>query len=751
MNKLEQFCGDIFSVRNYYLYTAICRWTQTAHGQMYKIKQVLGAVLVVATPPLLMQLIDEATHMGIDRLALNMVKTAIETIYRSLPPSADLLVETVKARRPDIYRTFERSDYVHDMPKLAYMQIFPSRNISAMTAADATERLAQLKTAPHAALVEVVDEWETGAPVMANLFRSMPVLGAQRNELLLLKSICDIRHQTGNMVFTANSVVLPMLTLGVDETQLPPAFEKLVMRNVLYKCTEAEGDYLLRYDYEMGVRFCKALMRIAKNFHLQQQAGEDPITDDALHALLTDTNIASQQKAVFRHIKAHPITIITGIAGSGKTEALNRAVNKLCDGHCIVATFIGYHANNLKKTRVGTGYTLHSTIAKEKRANAGLKRSYSEYSKKLATANAMVIDEICNVSMPTVVQALEAVLSKAAANEKGRVPITRLIVAGDPQQIVPIGIGQLGADMIKYLAGHVIAMTENMRVDRDSLQLVDIDKHLLHGGDMAEYLQRSAAQHSQTIRCVPVADLEREIAAFFRYNEARNAIFLSLEKVYVAELSNLIKRFTLDSGSSRQEAVELLRVHTAFMITDKLFDERKVISNLKSDEVRNGQQFIVRNMFRATRKYKTVRTHPIESIPRNVPDDNDNYMFVDCEDGTRICVHPRFVDPAYINPSGSATVNKLQGAQAPHVFCYIPHAVAVHRCWNRSHLHVIITRAQKTITFIADPDDIAMIAMRTEPDRITPMGTLLPQITTLLDQPQLASAKLRPLLDKLRL
>jgi hypothetical protein len=194
------------------------------------------------------------------------------------------------------------------------------------------------------------------------------------------------------------------------------------------------------------------------------------------------------------------------------------------------------------------------------------------------------------------------------------------------------------------------------------------------------------------------------------------------------------------------------------MIVDKRFMQRDVYgTNYVSAEVRNGQFFTVKRLFKVTVSKRKdgpgfdTKEEDIDVVPRQFEAERGKYVIVDCEGGTRICVHPKYVDPQFIDPSYAATVNKLQGSEAPAVLVYVPDHVADRLCWYAEHFLVAGSRPREQLVLVAKVAQLAKLAVRHSEDRPSPLISYLPQLDEALDRKEMANVDLDILLKQLLL
>ena len=161
----------------------------------------------------------------------------------------------------------------------------------------------------------------------------------------------------------------------------------------------------------------------------------------------------AEQAEVCQRLFRHPLSVVTGPAGTGKTtviEALVRAVRR-SEGEGAASILVlaptGKAADRAREVfekaslvRVET-VTVHSFLASNGWLNENL--TFKRHGGKRAAVGTVVVDEASMLDLE-----LAAALFRCVDWQQVR----RLILVGDAGQLPPIGRGRVFADMIKWLA-----------------------------------------------------------------------------------------------------------------------------------------------------------------------------------------------------------------------------------------------------------------------------------------------------------
>ena len=713
------FVGEIFSTRCYYFYNCICDWTDSPDGPIYRIKRINKILRVSLNHAIIPQLLGE---LGVTQISAQMMCNQAISCGPQLV--GNQLEEAIKRTYPGILELLGRSEYYLNYNRVRIAQAFPNAS-EKFADLDIGELLENLERNPYETIVERVDDWELWEVSVDGLIEAIPSLIDKVSALHVLRTICDRRKESGSMVFLPDSI--KRFVPASRRDGFDAGFNGLITAGIVRKSEIALSYYYLTVDFILVKRLVACLLRIAQNFYTMTK---DPITDARIQHFLDDPHFTAGQKACFKHIKENPFTWITGVAGAGKTEVISEAVNGLFNMKCVVGTFIGYHAARLKNERIGIGCTMHSIIADLKRVNDG-KHSYMT---KVINGTALFVDEVANLSMRTFVEVLEALILKPGVAKAKRVPLCRIIGAGDPDQIPPIGVGSIGSDFMKFMDSAVIRLTENMRVDMESRALVEMDQALLNDRDVIPFFKTEFDPKAPML-LLPPSKFEETLPKLLHNRNPRDFIFLGLEKVDVNYLSNCIDR-EIRKGVTNSNAIgKLMEVGSRIMITKRFFPKRNVTADVVSDQVCNGQYFTVDRIYGCNTR--NTERNEIPVVYRNVELVAGTYILVTTKEGTQFCIGKNCVDPECISPTPAATVNKLQGGESDDVVCYLPDATGNKSCWKLPHLHVIMTRAKKRLTILASPDVLRAMAKRKIPRRLTGVESAIQQLLPVISDKKL--------------
>jgi hypothetical protein len=208
------------------------------------------------------------------------------------------------------------------------------------------------------------------------------------------------------------------------------------------------GSYVFEKDIETNVSIVDALKSL-ENRDDVVKVRPAPYTPCKPSESLTDT-----QQEFVKHVYRNKLTFLLGPPGTGKTEGLVAIMSAFKP---LVVTFVGMMVDALQKRfgdRKETANTIHYVC------------TVGEFLKNgpawLAEFDVLVIDEGSNVDTKLLSRLLKVVPN-----------LTRIVIAGDLNQIFPYDPGAPFYDLVKMLPQHCFYLRENKRVDPDSRALAD--------------------------------------------------------------------------------------------------------------------------------------------------------------------------------------------------------------------------------------------------------------------------------------
>lgn len=165
--------------------------------------------------------------------------------------------------------------------------------------------------------------------------------------------------------------------------------------------------------------------------------------------------LTEEQKTAVRAAVSHPVTVITGGPGTGKTTII-RAVIETFSGAHLRVKIAAPTGRAAKRIEEATGFPA-STIHRLLKVNPETRRFTHDTANPLP-ADAVVVDEFSMVDIHLFYALLRALDNR-----------TRLIVIGDKDQLPSVGPGNVLRDMIQSDYFPLVSLNRNFRQTGDSL------------------------------------------------------------------------------------------------------------------------------------------------------------------------------------------------------------------------------------------------------------------------------------------
>jgi hypothetical protein len=724
--------GKILSPRPYFLYTG---YVKTANVENNETNFFIDQIIAIRRSPL-----NEFLLKTMIENESNLSSSQCATIFESAESNGGINITN-----PVLVPWINSTDYVKLESKFYLVRVFPEHpgRIRKLTPTE----LIMLSTRISEDPFEIIISGETilglGTAILENYFKLYAAETHQYvKEIRFLYAMRLVQQRNLNTLQSPSDVVSKYMDCFNEELTEE---EFISIINVLRE----KGKIVLDDKHEGMIEFSKdfeaenTIIKLLSEMNSRFRAGDYKDRGAELFKTLPRETMTDEQWRSIEHALTHSITVVRGIAGSGKTQTPQYFCKHVPGGFAV--TFVGLQSVNLK-SRLGTGQTLHALIFRHHKMMRTSKKKkrmiYDRLSRELCSCETIIFDEISNISLHDFADVLSVICSKDIANSHARKNIIRMVLCGDIEQIGPIGVGQPGVDLATHLGPHIISYIQNLRVEQNARMLVDIDHLLIDGNPTWIDKCDIGLEGNSPVKLLPTTDLPNTLAAIIEHEKSaynnssietvNHTAFLALEKVDVQHLAKSLQNALKMKDASTNT---LLEVGRRFMVVDRLFRRKFVCKygsrTVYSDEARNGQIYEVSRLYslnmtnRFTHSVRSVGRMEIINMPKN------ECLFVTTVCGKTFCVKKGFLDPECITCGDVATVNKMQGSEADLVVAYLRPGISKNKGWIRNFLHVVMSRPRRKLFIIANKEDLVTISERTAVPRLTRLPELL---TGLVDE-----------------
>jgi len=400
---------------------------------------------------------------------------------------------------------------------------------------------------------------------------------------------------------------------------------QLLMENVVAKRLIALSSQNNLYDEYANAAYCSAV-------------GELPyeLTKKQIEAVTTCLDNA--------------VSCITGGAGTGKTTVLRTALKAYHQmGFEIHAVALSGRAAMRLHESIGF---VTSTIAKLLR-NDPIEASLSKQK------HLLVIDEASMIDLPTMYRLVNHIH-----------PSIRIIFAGDPDQLPPIGCGKVLADIV--LAESIANTTLDIVKRQEGTTGIPEYSKLINKGVIPDKLTTGSIYFHQTDK-IDIAQVCCEL-----YQQSpENSRVMAPTKALVADINKLTQQAVNPSGRllefemHGESYFQNLRLNDVILFTQNHYDKG----------IQNGSLGV------------------LTSVESSI----DNYGEVTLDTGEKVEVTQSVLDCMELGYG--ITLHKAQGSQFPRIVVALKSGKIVDRAW----LYTAITRAESEIHIVGSEDDFKPI------------------------------------------
>jgi len=458
--------------------------------------------------------------------------------------------------------------------------------------------------------------------------------------------------------------------------------------------------------------------------------------------------LTSDQTRIAQHIETHPITVLEGLPGTGKTALVTWCMNRYSG--VMLVSFISMMVKALQR-RCGhhteAAHTIHriTTMAKHT----------EDVSLWLEEFDVLVVDEFSNVE-----SSLFASLVRALPK------LRKIVVAGDHEQLFPIGPGDPMGCMIRVFGTQ--RLTEVLRVEPGKESLRDAPK-LISQGRAHDIQFATSLESDEPLVLLPKPTM---LAASVQKEPARHRA--------KSALAPLMKRIRKLPGGS-----DVMNVHVVVLV-NKNEDGRRVLNHAcetvfqnlgmlrvppnGGTKIRNGYRVYEGKKITFTQNYNTpIKTEMVDRLSLTGNKQAIKYVYSEpISNGELVCVqsitavraaagggyllvvsdvsHPtdpaaqtktiwlhkdKGVDPQHVVDGFASTSYKIQGNEYEYVIFWMKDNPPSNEFYTREHAYVAVSRGKSRVWCFGSRRDFLTLCERKAIPRDTVLHWLMANDDTL--------------------
>jgi exodeoxyribonuclease V alpha subunit len=400
---------------------------------------------------------------------------------------------------------------------------------------------------------------------------------------------------------------------------------QLLMENVVAKRLKTLANQCDLYDENANSAYCSAVKELPYELTKKQTEAITTCLDNA-------------------------VSCITGGAGTGKTTVLRTALRSYHQmGFEIHAVALSGRAAMRLHESIGF---VTSTIAKLLK-NTPVEASTGKQK------HLLVIDEASMIDLPTMYRLVNHIH-----------PSVRIIFAGDPDQLPPIGCGKVLADIV--LAETIANTTLDIVKRQEGTTGIPEYSKLINSGVVPEQLTTGSIYFHETDK----KDIAQVCCELYQQSP-ENSRVMAPTKALVAD----INKFTQQAVNPNGKLLEFEMHGESYFQNLRLNDVILFTQNHYDKGIQNGSLGILTSVESTSKNYGEVTLDTDEKI-------EVTQSVLDC------------MELGY-----AITLHKAQGSQFPRIVVALKSGKIVDRAW----LYTAITRAESEIHIVGSSDDFKLV------------------------------------------
>ncbi len=394
--------------------------------------------------------------------------------------------------------------------------------------------------------------------------------------------------------------------------------------------------------------------------------------------------LADRQKEAVIQVMENGIVVITGGPGTGKTTTINCIISLLVQKG-LKFELAAPTGRAAKRMTEATGYeakTIHRLL--EYVYSEGDGGSFQKNEENPIKADAIIIDEMSMVDILLMHNLLKATI-----------PGTRLVLAGDVDQLPSVGPGNVLKDIINSGTVTVVKLTEIFRQARESMIVVNAHRinrgelPLLNVKDKDFFFDRR--ENAEDLPEVLKDLVVRRLPGYNNYDPATDIQVLVPMRKGVAGVHNLNLELQSALNPPSPDKNEKRVGETIFRQYDKVMQIKNNYS-LKWSRVKDGEVLYEgEGVFNGDMGIIQQIDHEVQTLSVLFDDD-------------RLAVYD-FSQLDELEPAYAITIHKSQGSEFPVVI--IPLVYGPPMLMTRNLLYTAVTRAKELVVIVGREEIIS--------------------------------------------
>ena len=231
--------------------------------------------------------------------------------------------------------------------------------------------------------------------------------------------------------------------LDVPQERIDDALSRLIEEGVLVAADDEEDDLVYLKKVHADERWIAFKLNVL-------QRGKPPAP-----AALDQTGLAADQQQALIQVTTHPVSLVTGSPGTGKTTMIKCLIDSFPEARVVLAAPTGKAAKRLFEQTGRRAVTLHKLLEPQR---VGARFVFTRDLNHPIEADLIVLDEVSMIDTALMARFVDAVADH-----------TRLVLVGDPHQLPSVGPGNILRELI---ASGMIPTAELTQIKRQEDGLI---------------------------------------------------------------------------------------------------------------------------------------------------------------------------------------------------------------------------------------------------------------------------------------